>query len=271
MKRLFHQLLSSFLLFSLLLSGCANSQEGTTTSVSTSMLVSSSKISSAVPSVGPYSSVPVVSNWYTSLPPQPEDWKDLTTIPRTTWDVYQYYEQNPQFKEYYYKILVPLGALLGRSWTGAEDIPQTLLFGFWLEVTEDEKVKEYPRYPLVHEVLGDSPLVPAEEFEKQIEQYFDLDASLLRERNNENDIPGRERIYSEEYHAYHHGYEAPNLQAMGVYILDMEKIKDECILIYRYVSIGNIIDQSVDELWELHLQALSNGTFRYRSQAKVEK
>lgn len=64
-----------------------------------------------------------------------EPWVSPTGVrPYTSLKLYEYYEEHPEFKEYYYKYLVPYYPLQLSTWNTAQELAQCML-DEWLENT----------------------------------------------------------------------------------------------------------------------------------------
>ena len=282
-KKRIKLVLSSLLLFSLLLSGCANSQEGTTTSVSTSAPVSLGKTSSRVVPSEPvsaespstaaesvWSSVPTVSSSKSSAPV-----KDPRIRVSTDGEVAKYYEEHPEWKTYFYEMVAPLGPLTATDWSEGGDVYASRLFVFWENRQSAEKIAGYPEYPVHDDVLLDVYMVPAEEFERDIETYFDMDATRLRQYTG-GDEP-RMGIYSEEYHTYHHGYPSLFYLMHCAIINEVRQEGSDLYIFYRYMMTDDFperrdpppIPDEPETRWELHIRLLEDGSFRYVSQKQI--
>ena len=231
------------------------SSQSTPTSQSSASLQSSSQTSSSAPSSSTSSQ-------------QEEQWVSPTgSFPYTSKALYEYYEENPELKEYYYKYIVPYGYLNGvSSWEDASDIPISAIWVWtWQELTQEEK-NALPKHPVS---LGN--MLPVSLVEEKMQPYFDLDMQALIDKNQMG--------YLSEYNVFYIPTGSVPFCNWVDAIVDAKQEGDILTLTIRHVPEYNFPEgdwvwtddpsYSQERDYEMCIRLLDDGMFRYLCYLKI--
>ncbi len=188
-----------------------------------------------------------------------EPWVSPTGVrPYTSPKLYEYYEEHPEFKEYYYKYLVPYYPLQLSTWNTAQELAQCMLdewIGKYIDRDDPNICSSEP--------LDRGYYLKQEKFEEVVEQYFDVDASLLR-------IEDDTLKYNKEREAYRFYFAAMIGEERAYVITDAKKEEDILTIVYLqcydYTNTQEYLTKS-----ELKIRLLPDNTFRYHSCRLLEE
>ena len=247
------------------IAGCSAPGQGesiTSSGVNNSQSVSGMEPSSQS-SVSLQSSVPASSSASTNATAsqqEEEQWVSPTGMDvYTSKALYEYYEANPELKEYYYTYMVPLGIMIDEVWKKTEEIDITSLvmwvvFSYMPVEERNQTVFQGP----YRDYTGEFPFISEDLIEPVIAQYFGIDASILRASD----------MYEERNAGYFTGF----LGGFGehtVFVLqDAEENEEEIVLTYQQWAEENFPEmrfhyEGDGKIYQLHIRLNKDGTFQY--------
>ena len=197
----------------------------------------------------------------TTVSQQEEEWVSPTGMHvYTSKALYDYYEANPELKEYYYTYMVPLGPMLGNSWKGASDFPTyTFVLNLFIHMPQEERNKYCHEYDLYDNDTQVSAL-EQEIVEETAQKYFGIDGKLLRNT----------KYYFPAYQAYVIGW--LGLGEVAVHVITDATIQENILTlsidrIYSYYFDHGIYPKqwpNEEEFpYQLRIRLLEDGGFQY--------
>lgn len=190
--------------------------------------------------------------------PQEEKWVSPTGWdPYTSKALYEYYEANPELKEYYYTYMVPMGIMISDTWSTPEEIDlYSLVMWIYDHMTAEEKETYLYKAP-----YGlDQSLVPfmkKEYVEEKAMACFGVSAEHLRTID----------MYVEENGGYYIGWYG--FGEHFVFVLQQAQQQDnEIILVYQQLAEENFPEmrfryEGDGKIYQLHIRLNEDGTFQY--------
>ena len=213
------------------------------------------------------SSVPVSSSAQTSSTAsqqEEEQWVSPTgSFPYTSKALYEYYEENPEFKEYYYKYLIPLNYMLGNVWGNGQIAPTYDVVMWLVNSFTDEEKEQYIHAVDINQNGVEYPLVDQEIVEQKALETFSLTSEELR----------KDSFYYEQYNGYLTmgvGFGVPNVYV----VTNAEENEGKLVLTYRQVSSLNFpkITQpkaAPEQIFCLTIEFQTDGSYQYTACEKV--